>query len=157
MCRFCTRSRLQSNRETTSKQKTPNQTKTSNRQHQKHQRGSNLLRNSQGHEGIVKRRNRVIREGAWRNCQHLQIVHLDSAVISLQTRVFCRCHALRNLFLHESRRCVCRFCASHLVRVKKELPNRLHPNRERQAPKNKQTPPKQTKRRSNLFRNSRGQ
>ena len=33
---------------------------------------------------------RIIGEGAWRNCQHLQIVHLDSTVISLQTRVFCR-------------------------------------------------------------------
>ena len=32
---------------------------------------------------------RIIGEGAWHNCQHLQIVHLDSTVISLQTRVFC--------------------------------------------------------------------
>ena len=34
---------------------------------------------------------RIIGEGAWHNCQHLQIVHLDSTVISLQTRVFSRC------------------------------------------------------------------
>ena len=40
---------------------------------------------------------RIIGEGAWRNCQHLQIVHLDSTVISLQTRVFCRCYALRKV------------------------------------------------------------
>ena len=40
---------------------------------------------------------RIIGEGAWHNCQHLQIVHLDSAVISLQTRVFSRCYALRRI------------------------------------------------------------
>ena len=40
---------------------------------------------------------RIIGEGAWRNCQHLQIVHLASTVISLQTRVFCRCYALRKV------------------------------------------------------------
>ena len=40
---------------------------------------------------------RIIGEGAWRNCQHLQIVHLGSTVISLQTRVFCRCFALRKV------------------------------------------------------------
>ena len=40
---------------------------------------------------------RIIGEGAWRSCQHLQIVHLDSTVISLQTRVFCRCYALRSV------------------------------------------------------------
>ena len=40
---------------------------------------------------------RIIGEGAWHNCQHLQIVHLDSTVISLQTRVFCRCYALRRV------------------------------------------------------------
>ena len=40
---------------------------------------------------------RVIGKGAWPNCQHLQIVHLDSTVISLQTRVFCRCYALRKV------------------------------------------------------------
>ena len=40
---------------------------------------------------------RIIGEGAWRSCQRLQIVHLDSTVISLQTRVFCRCYALRTV------------------------------------------------------------
>ena len=40
---------------------------------------------------------RIIGEGAWRNCQHLQIVHLDSTVTSLQTQVFCRCYALRRV------------------------------------------------------------
>ena len=40
---------------------------------------------------------RIIGEGAWRNCQRIQIVHLDSTVISLQTRVFCRCYALRKV------------------------------------------------------------
>ena len=40
---------------------------------------------------------RIIEECAWHNCQHLQIVHLDSAVLSLQTRVFSRCYALRRV------------------------------------------------------------
>ena len=40
---------------------------------------------------------RIIGEGAWRSCQHLQIVHLDSTVISLQTRTFSRCYALRTV------------------------------------------------------------
>ena len=40
---------------------------------------------------------RIIGEGAWRNCQHLQIVHLDSTVTSLQTQVFHRCYALRRV------------------------------------------------------------
>ena len=40
---------------------------------------------------------RIIGECAWRNCQHLQIAHLDSTVISLQTRVFSRCYALRRV------------------------------------------------------------
>ena len=40
---------------------------------------------------------RIIGEEAWRNCQHLQIVHLASTVVSLQTRVFCRCYALRTV------------------------------------------------------------
>ena len=40
---------------------------------------------------------RMIGEGAWHNCRHLQIVHLDSTVIRLQTRVFCRCYALRRV------------------------------------------------------------
>ena len=40
---------------------------------------------------------RILGEEAWRSCQHLQIVHLDSTVISLQTRVFCRCYALRSV------------------------------------------------------------
>ena len=40
---------------------------------------------------------RIVGEGAWRNCQHLQIVHLRSTVISLQTRVFWRCYALRKV------------------------------------------------------------
>ena len=40
---------------------------------------------------------RIIGECAWHNCQHLQIVHLDSTVLSLQTRVFSRCYALRRV------------------------------------------------------------
>ena len=40
---------------------------------------------------------RVTGEKAWRNCQRLQIVHLASTAISLQTRVFCRCYALRKV------------------------------------------------------------
>ena len=40
---------------------------------------------------------RIIGEGAWRNCQHLQIVHLDSTVTSLQTQAFHRCYALRKV------------------------------------------------------------
>ena len=36
-------------------------------------------------------------EAAWRNCQRLQIVHLSSTVICLQTRVFRRCYALRTV------------------------------------------------------------
>ena len=40
---------------------------------------------------------RIIGEGARRNCQHLQIIHLDSTVTSLQTQVFCRCYALRRV------------------------------------------------------------
>ena len=40
---------------------------------------------------------RIIRECAWHHCQHLQIVHLDDTVYSLQTRVFSRCYALRRV------------------------------------------------------------
>ena len=40
---------------------------------------------------------RIIGEAAWRNCQRLQIVHLSSAVICLQNRVFRRCYALRTV------------------------------------------------------------
>ena len=40
---------------------------------------------------------RIIGEAAWRNCQRLQIVHLASTVICLQTRVFRRCYALRTV------------------------------------------------------------
>ena len=36
---------------------------------------------------------RIIGEAPWRNCQRLQIVHLASTVICLQTRVFRRCYA----------------------------------------------------------------
>ena len=42
------------------------------------------------------------------------------------------------LFLHESRRYVCRFCTSHLVRVKKELLYRSHPTAI-EKPQNKPT------------------
>ena len=42
-------------------------------------------------------------------------------------------------FLHESRRYVCRFCTSHLVRVKKELLYRLHSNSDREPPKQPNT------------------
>ena len=34
---------------------------------------------------------------------------------------------LSRIFLHEWRRCVCRFCTSHLSRVKMELQTRLQP------------------------------
>ena len=40
---------------------------------------------------------RIIGECAWHHCQHLQIVHLDDTVHSLQTRVFSRCYALRRV------------------------------------------------------------
>ena len=40
---------------------------------------------------------RIVGEAAWRNCQQLQIVHLASAVICLQMRVFRRCYALRTV------------------------------------------------------------
>ena len=40
---------------------------------------------------------RIIGECAWHHCQHLQIVHLDDTVHSLQTRVFGRCYALRRV------------------------------------------------------------
>ena len=40
---------------------------------------------------------RIIGEGAWRNCQHLQIVHLASTVTCLQAQVFRRCYALRQI------------------------------------------------------------
>ena len=40
---------------------------------------------------------RIIGECSWHHCQHLQIVHLASTVISLQTRAFYRCHALRSV------------------------------------------------------------
>ena len=40
---------------------------------------------------------RIIGEAAWRNCQRLQIVHLSSTVICLQTRVFRRCYILRTV------------------------------------------------------------
>ena len=38
-----------------------------------------------------------------------------------------------------SRRYVCRFCTSHLDRVKKELLYRLHSNSEKEAPKQQTT------------------
>ena len=65
------------------------------------------------------------------------------------------------VFLHESRRYVCRFCTSHLVRVKKELLYRLHSNREKEAPNNKQTKQQtttaqKTPKGSNLLCNSYG-
>ena len=41
-------------------------------------------------------------------------------------------------FLHESRRYVCRFCTSHLSRVKKELLSRLQSNRETKQRQKKQ-------------------
>ena len=40
---------------------------------------------------------RIIGECAWHHCQHLQIVHLDDTVHSLQMRVFSRCYALRRV------------------------------------------------------------
>ena len=40
---------------------------------------------------------RTIGECAWHHCQHLQIVHLDHTVRSLQARVFSRCYALRRV------------------------------------------------------------
>ena len=40
---------------------------------------------------------RIIGECSWHHCQHLQIVHLASTVISLQTRAFYRCYALRRV------------------------------------------------------------
>ena len=40
---------------------------------------------------------RIIGEAAWRNCQRLQIVHLSSTVLCLQTRVFRRCYILRTV------------------------------------------------------------
>ena len=63
------------------------------------------------------------------------------------------------LFLHESRRYVCRFCASHLCQVKKELQYRSQSKRKKQHQKPKATqnqntqPPKEG---SNLLRNSCG-
>ena len=62
-------------------------------------------------------------------------------------------------FLHESRRYVCRFCASHLSRVEKELLSRLQSNRDNDQPKTKKTPKQHThsqehQRGSNLQRNS---
>ena len=59
--------------------------------------------------------------------------------------------------LHESRRYVCRFCTSHLDRVKKELLCRLHSNSKKEPPNNKPPQPKKTpKRGNNLLCNSRG-
>ena len=49
------------------------------------------------------------------------------------------------LFLHESRRYVCRFCTSHLDRVKKELLYRLHSNRGTKPQKPHTTTQKETK------------
>ena len=40
---------------------------------------------------------RIIGECSWHHCQHLQIVHLASTAISLQTRAFYRCYALRRV------------------------------------------------------------
>ena len=40
---------------------------------------------------------RMIGKCSWHHCQHLQIVHLASTVISLQTRAFYRCYALQIL------------------------------------------------------------
>ena len=62
-----------------------------------------------------------------------------------------------DFFLHESRRYVCRFCASHLGRVKKELHYRLQTKKKKQKPPNNTTktqkPPEEG---SNLLRNSCG-
>ena len=41
---------------------------------------------------------RIIGECAWHHSQHLQIVHPDDTVHSLQMRVFSRCYALRRVF-----------------------------------------------------------
>ena len=40
---------------------------------------------------------RIIGKCSWHHCQHLQMVHLASTVISLQTRAFYRCYALQIL------------------------------------------------------------
>ena len=40
---------------------------------------------------------RIIGECSWHHCQHLQMVHLASTVISLQARAFYRCYALRSV------------------------------------------------------------
>ena len=66
-------------------------------------------------------------------------------------------------FWHESRRYVCRFCTSHLGRVRKELLYRLHTNKERnKTPKHQTNQQKTTQKHktpaggSNLLRNSCG-
>ena len=63
-------------------------------------------------------------------------------------------------FLHESRRYVCRFCTSHLIRVKKELLSRLQSIRETTNNQNKNPTNQHTthkhQRGSNLLRNSLG-
>ena len=66
------------------------------------------------------------------------------------------CH-WRRIFLRESRRYVCRFCTSHLDRVKKELLYRLHSNREEETPKPQTTTAqKDAQKGSNLLCNSYG-
>ena len=67
----------------------------------------------------------------------------------------------QTFFLRESRRYVCRFCTSHLSRVKKELLSRLQSNRDNDQPKTKKpktththTHSQEHQRGSNLLRNS---
>ena len=66
---------------------------------------------------------------AFAHCEHLQCLRLPHKLRRIEQEAF---------FLHESRRYVCRFCTSHLVRVKMELRYRLQPKRERKSPQNKQ-------------------
>ena len=77
---------------------------------------------------------RDIGEGAWHHCQHLQIVHLDSAVTSLQARAFCRCYALRRVLVpgcKEFGTQVFEECCSLLqVGIRNDASNQLAPQAE---------------------------
>ena len=77
---------------------------------------------------------RIIGEGAWRNCQHLQIAHLASTVISLQTRVFCRCYALRKVLAPGCKQFgsqVFEECCSLMqIRISNDAANQLAPQAE---------------------------
>ena len=76
---------------------------------------------------------RIIGEAAWRNCQRLQILHLSSTVICLQTRVFRRWYALRTVLAPGCKQggtqAVEECCSLTQIGVNSDTTNQLAPGR----------------------------